>query len=457
MEIESNILNILEPVLEDNSIESYQYTEHNLINDTRLNDQSNLIFDVKASDNYLIPGDSYLEFKGRLLQADNTPFAANQNITLINNAMMYLFGSIEYQIGGKTIELLRYPGQTTSILGYLTFPDDFNTNEGLSRCWSRDSTTHPNSKKYNNTPAVAANTPIAVGDFNPSENPNYNHGFSKRKDFLNSSDPRGHFTFIIPFSHIFGFSEYGKFLYNTRQTLTLTRHSDNLALYRAQNNHQDGKIVLQNISWYIPEIKIAPQSLPKVLSVIEQNKKLPISFMKRSDDCTHINHNVREHKWKVAVSAGLEKPRWVIVAFQTAKNETQLQNPAIFDHLNLKQAQLRLNTERYPAYTPNTNFTTNEYARLYYNVLKFKKDYYNYNSLISGNQISYQDFKNLFPILVFDVTRQSEQIKTGVVEMQIDFEFNEAVPQNTIAYAVILSDSVYEKEANGSNITQITK
>ena len=44
-----------------------------------------------------------------------------------------------------------------------------------------------------------------------------------------------------------------------------------------------------------------------------------------------------------------EKPRFIIVGFQTAKDGDQTKNPSTFDHVNLKNVYVMLNSDRYPA------------------------------------------------------------------------------------------------------------
>jgi len=39
--------------------------------------------------------------------------------------MMNLFSNIKYQLSGQKIENLFHPGQATTMLGLLKFPDDF--------------------------------------------------------------------------------------------------------------------------------------------------------------------------------------------------------------------------------------------------------------------------------------------------------------------------------------------
>lgn len=226
-EIIDPMLDIQEPIYHNEGIEKYIYKKISLQTRANLNeDNAQLNFEVEATDNYFVPSKSHLLITGRLLQANNQPINPNHEISLINNAMMYLFKSIEFTIGGTTMELLRYPGQTTSILGYLSYPDDFNSTAGLKICWSKDRTNNALSSKYVPSQAVAANAAIAAGDLTPTEQATYNEGFAIRKTFINSSNPVGTFSFLIPFCHMFGFADYDKYLYNVKQSLTLTRGPD---------------------------------------------------------------------------------------------------------------------------------------------------------------------------------------------------------------------------------------
>mgnify|MGYP003547443230 FL=1 len=168
------------------SLQVYEYTPQTQANNNTHGQSISIT--INAQDIYTLPSKSYITIRGQIRRGDNDhPFAADDEITLINNAMMYLFSCVKYELGGITIETINNPGQVTSILAYLSQPDDFNTSSGLKYCWSKDTTNHASSVKYTKT---AANV---TGD-----NPNYNQGFAARKAFLFSSDPRGRFTFNIP-------------------------------------------------------------------------------------------------------------------------------------------------------------------------------------------------------------------------------------------------------------------
>src|SRR5271157_3485210 len=95
-----------------------------------------------------------------------------QEIALINNAMMYLFTGIKYELGSTELESINYPGQIALMLGYLSYRDDFSTSSGLKCCWSKDTINSANSSKY--TRPVDAPT----AGYTHGENPNYNQGLA---------------------------------------------------------------------------------------------------------------------------------------------------------------------------------------------------------------------------------------------------------------------------------------
>ena len=83
---------------------------------------------------------------------------------------------------------------------------------------------------------------------------------------------------------------------------------------------------------------------------------------------------------------------------------------------------------------------------------KFKKDYNRYDELVSGTQDNVPAFKSLYPILVFDITKQSKVIRTGVIDIRITLKCA-ATAANTYAYALILSDKVFKLVSDGKTIS----
>src|SRR5271157_5833343 len=450
-EVHDEMLDLDEPYHFDDSIRSmkfYEYTPQMQANNNT--NGHSISITINNQDIYSLPAKSYISIKGQIRKADNNnAYAADAEIALINNAMLYLFTAIRYELGSATIESINCPGPTTSMLGYLSYPDDFSISAGLKCCWSKDTTDHANSSKYAGSGAI-----VAANGFTPTENPNYNQGFAARKGFLFSSNPRGCFEFHIPLTHIFGFAEYKKLIYGMKHMLTLTRGSDTQGLYH-NNANANGKVDITDISWFMPQIEMAPEYLTAMRGLIERKVTLPLAFRARTTEQTMLTQTLN-HTWRLSVKGGVEKPRWIIVGFQTNRINSQQQNPAVFDHLNLKNAYITLNSDRYPMLDITTNFTRNEYMMLYEMFDDFKKEYYGIDSLVGGTQVNVAAYKSLFPIIVFDARKQNETLKTGVMDIQVKFEFNTAVPADTTAYAVIISDRFFKLESDGKNMSVVS-
>ena len=98
--------------------------------------------------------------------------------------------------------------------------------------------------------------------------------------------------------------------------------------------------------------------------------------------------------------------------------------------------------------------------------LYLEKSFFNMDELVSNSGIEPIDYKNLFPLFVFDVSKQSEKLKTSVSDIHIKAFFNPAPAPvggappanpgaNTMAYAVIISDRLFHFVSDGSKITNI--
>ena len=167
-ETHDDCLDITEPFVYDESIQSLQYFEFTPQTFANCNTVGHPIkIYINAQDVYTLPSKSYINIKGQLRRNDNNnPYAAADEVALINNAMMYLFTEIKYDLDSTNIEKLSSPGQITSLFGYLSQPDDFSTSAGLKYCWNKDTTTHASSAEF----AESALAPAA--HYTPARIPN---------------------------------------------------------------------------------------------------------------------------------------------------------------------------------------------------------------------------------------------------------------------------------------------
>ena len=79
------------------------------------------------------------------------------------------------------------------------------------------------------------------------------------------------------------------------------------------------------------------------------------------------------------------------------------------------------------------------------------------DELITRSNISPADYKTLYALFVFDVSKQSEKLKSSVVDVQIRAIFNQAVPAGTQAYAVVMSDKLLTFQSDVGGLLKFLK
>ena len=426
-----DMLKIDETFAKDESIEEYEYHEYEPITGANLNNPGEIRITVETQDIFYNPSESNLIFEGQLKKADGAAYANDDVAAITNNGMMHLFSNIKYHLSGQEIESLYYPGQTTTMLGLLKYPDDFQKSQGLNQLWYKDA---------------------AVG----AGSANSNTGFVVRHNYLiKLPDPKGTFSFRIPLKHIFGFAEdYDKVVYGFRHVLTLVRKSDDDAIFRLADAGA-GKITLSKVSWYIPHVRPADGPKLRLYEMIEKKIKLDVGFRMRQCESISVPQTTN-FSWRMTVKSSPEKPRYIIVAFQTEKDGNQEKNPSIFDHLKVKNIYATLNSTRYPVVDYDLSFAKQQFSRAYGDAASFRAKYYNMDELVSNPNITPSDYKDLFPIFVFDVSKQSEKLKYSITDIQIKAQFNANVPAGTEAFALVISDRIVSFESDGNKMKVVS-
>ena len=136
----ADILKFTETPLTEESIEEYEYHEYDPITGTNLNNSGDIRISIESQNVFAHPSQSYFIFERRLTKADGTPYANTDEVALTNNGIMHLFSRIEYHFPNQLIEL-NYPGQATTMLGVLKYPDEFSKARGLNQLWYKDTAT----------------------------------------------------------------------------------------------------------------------------------------------------------------------------------------------------------------------------------------------------------------------------------------------------------------------------
>ena len=439
----NSILRITDPILKDDSIDKYEEIAYEKIAGTNLNAPGQDIrLTIETQDIFTYPSESYLIVEGYLEKDLNPPNAtvydsATDLITLTNNGIMYLFKRIRYDLSGQEIENLVHPGQATTMLGLLKYPDDFSKSKGLNQLWYKDT-----------------NINATIGN-------NGNSGFAVRRHYIFDSDPVGTFSFRIPLKHIFGFcGDYDKIVYGLKHNLTLTRNNNNDAIYRNNNDTAgaamvDGRVILTEISWFMPHVTPADQYKMELYKIIERKEKIPVGYRMLQCDSASVPQ-AKNFSWRLSVKSSPEVPRFIIIGFQAGKSNHQQQNPSIFDNLNITNIYAMLNSTRYPTVDYNIDFAKNMFSRVYGDAAEFRSKFFNMDELISNPNFTPLEYKLMYPLFLFDVSKQSEKLKYSTTDIQIKMDFKDNPPANTQVYGVIISDRLINFQSDGNKFSVIT-
>ena len=417
----------------DESIKSYETFAFNPITGTQFNNPGSITITIQNSDNWYHPANSWLEIEGQIKKAATGEYTDTEYITFANNGVLFLFDNIKYLLSSAEIESVFNPGHTSNILTLAKNNASFSP--GLMQCWALD---------QNDT---AADT---------------NDGFKRRRAFTSTSAPVGSFRFAIPLKHIFGFcDDYNKSVYGFTHTLVLTRSSSSHnALFRKTDdaesssnvNVADGTVDVKNIRWMMPRSEPSEVVRYELSKQIKAEKIFNVGFRMRQSISTELP-NSNHFTWRLGVRSSPEQPRFIFLAFQTARSENQEKNYAVYDYCNLQSAHVLLNNDRYPANDFETNWAKNHYDFLYHEFTSFIEKFYKVDKMITTSMVDPLLYKSLFPIVFFDVSRQSERLKSGVTDITLECKFKTTPAAQTTAHVVMISDRKLRFKSDGEKMS----
>ena len=125
LKIMADILKFTDTPIIDENIEEYEYHEYEPITGTSPNNGVDIRIRIESQDVFTHPSESYSIFEGRLTKVDGTLYVNADEVALTKNAIMHLFSRIEYHLSNQLIKSFNYPGQETTMIGLLKYPDDF--------------------------------------------------------------------------------------------------------------------------------------------------------------------------------------------------------------------------------------------------------------------------------------------------------------------------------------------
>ncbi|XP_016842088.1 uncharacterized protein LOC107981274 [Nasonia vitripennis] len=297
----------------------YEIHAHQPYNVSSYNNSDEIRISVQHQDLCLLPSASSLYVCGRLTKADGTLV---KNTKFVNNAVCHMFEEIRY-----VIRVSINPSRSLII---------------------------------------------------------HNAGWLDVEEKENLINSEGYFDISIPLSMFICFTEdYCKVVVNVKHEIILITSRNDLnsviqtptkvATATTAAEYEDFKIELMKIEWLMPYVVLSNQHKIRMLSHIQKGKSIDMSF--RSWELYEYPLLPR-HVWTGKTSNQLEKPRFAILGFQTNRKEVKEINASRFDHCNISNVKLFLNSQYYPYGKLNLDIQRNQYVMFCDMYANFQHAYY---------------------------------------------------------------------------------
>ncbi|EFA12576.1 hypothetical protein TcasGA2_TC004205 [Tribolium castaneum] len=401
MSLISNVLQIFRKPTQDT------YNPQNQL--FRNNDRINFI--INQENVWILWKKSYIKINCTLewdpLPANTTEEAFGQ-VTLINNIGPFLFDSISYYLNNTEIDSVDQVGLVSTVKTYLCFmKNEFEEYQSLG--WTKNLndqlyTFNPRTKKFS----------LKL----------------KLSQMLN-----------LPFT-------YERIMCGThKMSLVRSRTDDNCyvstGVRKARITITDMNLVALHV---YPAVKIQLQ----LLDSIKKNRAIPLAFQKWEIQSKDLP-DAKTTSWKIQTIQRVERPNWIIVFFQTERDFNSRKNSTHFDHINLQNIRLKINSRYIPYDKWRLDFTKNYYEEAYDAYTEFYKTYYQKNR--HQPFLNYNEYKNS-PLFIIDCTTNvHENAFSSEMDATIEIESSENFPIHTKAYYIIIQDRVGSYNAISEAIT----
>ena len=292
----------------DDLLAGFKYVPHLPLASSTYGYNELIRFQVEDQSDFWLPGESFILIEGQIVKNPSTSAAV-----FVDNAALLAFTECKYLLNGIEVDQTKNLGISTTIkyLCSLT-PDEIVSLNGA-----------------------------VIGDVQTA----------------NLTNDKGEFKICIPLRLILGFAEdYKNILIGARQELIFLRsvHDKNVFISNTANEASQFKI--NKMSWFIPSISVSDTARIPLMNILERD--IPITVPFRTWEY-HENPAVPQttyFTWNITSSSQLERPRYVLFAFQTNKKDNYAANVSNFDHCGVINMKLYINSEAFPYANLNLDF-----------------------------------------------------------------------------------------------------
>lgn len=372
----------------DENITEYEYRTHAPFTSSTFNTNDEVRIAIQQQEDLTYPCESFLFVKGNLTTKSKTP---DKTVHLISNFAAHAFEEIRYEIGGVVVDRTRNVGITSTLLYLLSVPQS-HEKRLLNAGWA---------------------------------------GYD-----VSSNSEDGAFEVCIPLRLLMGyFMDYQRVVVNQKQELILLLASNRVNMLYNTTEGYECTVTISDISWRVPHVKLSESAKLPLLRLLDQDSPIEMPFRSWELHEYPTLPVTERQSWTIKTSSQLEKPRYVILAFQTNRKNKINANAGTFDGCSLKELRLYLNSQ----YFPYDNFK-GHIALFYEHYIKLHSSFMGR----SGDPILLLPKYRTNPIYVIDCSRQNDGLKVGPVDVRLEFESASPFTAGTTAYCLIIHDSLVE-------------
>ena len=366
------------------------------------------------------------------------------------NGSNTLIKKLNIAANGRPVYVCDYANHCVNIKNLLEYNPSYAKSVGTNEFYFLDTTRSAEEIKYDKR--NANDTGGTARSLVEKDKEDYNKGFAARKALLGVS------TIVnceIPLNRYSFFEELqDKLVPNMKIDLDIEFEDDKNLIWRQGAADAAGtsyRLIITRLQLFVPRLIFNSEG--QKLYMENYLKPYKWTYLKESVFTSNISTQNSGH---FRITNGIPKPRHVFVFFiNNANLNNQLQNPFLYntfsistDLRTLTRCHLELgNGNEYPRleYKP-----TEDPSRVFRDVLKYVNAN---NDLQGGTLLNISNFKNLYPFIYFDLTKQKADITDGVTKLAFHYELSGTTATDYIIYGIVLHEQEAEIEKEGGKLS----
>ena len=375
--------------------------------------------------------------------ADHAAIAVDDTIGTVNGSNS-LIKKIQVKAEGREVYDCDYANHCVNIKNLLEYNPSYAKSVSTNEYYFPDTSRHANGRKY------VRRFVQHTGDANnqrvemvESDNANYNKGFAARKLLLGAS---AEVNCEIPLNRYSFFEELqDKLLPNVKIELQIEMENDKNLIWRGDGQADAAgttyRLIITRLQLFVPRLIFNSEGQKLYL----ENYLKPHKWTYLTE--TTYNQDMRTQRTgNFKLTNGILKPRHVFIFFiNNANLDNQLANPFLCNTFSISTDPRTL-TQCYLEVGNGTEYARIKYepeqdpSRVFRDVMKYVNAN---NDLQGGTLLNIQNYKNLYPFIYFDLTKQRTDLRDGNTKLSFHYTVSGTTATDNTIYGIVPS----EKEA----------